>query len=215
MKPLNQCRLYTFVDLAYLDNRSPTEIATQLCDGGSDLIQLRAKNLSSDSVRQVADQILPIVERAGIGLVINDDLQTALDIGAPYCHLGQEDFFERDVTHISQILPPACQCQIGLSSLAPAQAQRAIAAGAAYLGVGPVFSTPTKPEAIPVKLDSVRWAAIHVRLPWFAIGGINLNNVEEVLGAGARRLCVISAILKSPDIAHTCQEFLRHLDAHE
>jgi thiamine-phosphate pyrophosphorylase len=213
MKPLDQCRLYTFVDLAYLENRSPADIATQLCDGGSDLIQLRAKNLSSDGLRQLAEHILPIVERAGIGLVINDDLQTALDIGAPYCHLGQEDFFEREVTHISQILPSAGQCEIGLSSHAPAQAQRAIAAGAAYLGVGPVFSTPTKPEAIPVKLDYVRWAAIHVRIPWFAIGGITLNNVDEVLSAGARRLGVISAILQSPNIAHTCQEFLRHLEA--
>lgn len=212
IKPLNECRLYTFVDLAYLGGRSPTEIAIQLCEGGSDLLQLRAKNTPLNEIHRLAEQLLPITDRAGIGLVINDHLQLALEVGAPFCHVGQEDFFERDLTHVSQVLPENSRCEIGLSSHAPAQAQRAVTAGAAYLGVGPVYPSPTKPESEPATLDYVRWAAIHVRIPWFAIGGITSKNIDEVLAAGARRVCVISAILNAPDIAPACREFLSRLN---
>jgi thiamine-phosphate pyrophosphorylase len=82
-----------------------------------------------------------------------------------------------------------------------------VAAGAAYLGVGPVYATGTKPTARPVTLSFVRWAAQHVSVPWFAIGGINLENLDEVLAAGARRVCVVSAILNAPDAARACEQF--------
>jgi thiamine-phosphate pyrophosphorylase len=82
-----------------------------------------------------------------------------------------------------------------------------VAAGADYVAVGPIFSTATKPTAAAVTLDYVRWAADHLQVPWFAIGGITLDNVDAVLAAGARRICVVSAILNSRDIARTCQLF--------
>ena len=92
-------------------------------------------------------------------------------------------------------------------------AARAMAAGAAYLGAGPVYSTGTKPTAAPVTLDYVQWAAANVTIPWFVIGGINLDTLDEVLAAGARRICVVSAILNAPDIVRACREFRRRLDA--
>src|SRR5688500_7156498 len=92
MKPLSSCHLYTFVDLAWINQRDPLLIAEQLCAGGTDLLQLRAKNLARDDIRTLALKILPITERAGVALVINDYLDVALDLGAPLCHLGQEDF---------------------------------------------------------------------------------------------------------------------------
>src|SRR5437870_13377575 len=100
MKPLSQCRLYTFVDTAYLRGRAPVEVARQLCEGGSDLLQLRAKNVSLIELRQMAERILPITEHAGVGLVINDHLHVAVDMGAPVCHLGQEDFFDTGLTQV-------------------------------------------------------------------------------------------------------------------
>jgi len=157
----------------------------------------------------MADAVLSVTRAAKVGLVINDHLIIAQELGAEYCHLGQEDFFERGHRHISELLPG--DIEIGLSSHAPAQAERAMAAGAAYIAIGPVYATPTKPAANPVTLDYVRWAAANVQVPWFAIGGINLENVDEVLGAGARRICVVSAILHSPDIARTCQKFKQRL----
>src|SRR5205085_3493039 len=92
MKSLDQCLLYTFIDTAYLHGRDPADIAKQLCDGGSDLVQLRAKNCAIDDVRRLAKKVAPIIRGAGADLVINDHPQLALELGAPYCHLGQEDF---------------------------------------------------------------------------------------------------------------------------
>src|SRR5215510_12783542 len=94
MKPLFECRLYAFVDTRYLQGRSAELVAAQLCEGGADLIQLRAKNSSAEEIQEMAEAILPVTRKAGIGLVINDDPAIARRAGADYCHLGQEDFFE-------------------------------------------------------------------------------------------------------------------------
>jgi len=93
MKPLSECRLYAFVDTAYLRGRAPQDVAEQLCAGRADLIQLRAKQSSLEEIRRLAKAILPIIRKAGVGLVINDHFSLAEEIGADLCHLGQEDFF--------------------------------------------------------------------------------------------------------------------------
>ena len=212
MKPLGDCRLYAFVDMAYLNGRAPAAVARQLCDGGADLVQLRAKGAAPDEVRRLAEAILPVTEKAGAGLVINDHPRIALEIGAPLCHLGQEDFFESGFTHASQVTGCPKRMMLGLSTHAPAQAQRALKAEPDYIAIGPVFATPTKPGRPAATLDYVRWAAANARLPWFAIGGITLENVEAVLAAGATRICVVSAILNAPDVAAACRDFRRRLE---
>ena len=211
MKPLADCILYTFVDTAYLQGRAPELVAQQLCDGGSDLIQLRAKNSSPAEIRRMAEKILPITKRANVGFVINDHLEIAREIGADICHLGQEDFFDAGFKNISELQTPNTELRIGLSTHAPAQAQRALDAGADYIAIGPIYATGTKPGAKPVTLDYVRWAVANATVPWFAIGGINLQTLDDVLAAGARRICVVSAILNAPDAAHACVEFRRKL----
>jgi thiamine-phosphate pyrophosphorylase len=213
VKPLSQCRLYTFIDTAYLRGRDPGEIAHQLCRGGSDLIQLRAKNSAPDEIRRLAAVLLPILREAGVGLVVNDHYDIAREIGADLCHLGQEDFFDAGFTRVTELAANPSAPLIGLSTHAPEQAVRALAASPAYIAIGPVFATGTKPGAIPVTLNYVRWAASHVTIPWFAIGGINLSNVHQVIAAGAKRICAVSAILNAPDIAEACREFKRRLDA--
>jgi thiamine-phosphate pyrophosphorylase len=228
LKPLDQCRLYTFVDTACLRGRSAAAVARQLCEGGSDLIQLRAKDRSPEETRRLALEIQPVLRRANVGLVINDHWEIALEVGADFCHLGQEDFFEcgmrnaecgmrkgesRNLTHVSQLPTFQGKPLLGLSTHAPEQAERAMAAGPAYIAIGPVYATATKPGARPVTLEYVRWAAGRVKLPWFAIGGINLDNLDEVLGAGAERICVVSAILNQEDVAGACGEFKTRLKA--
>jgi thiamine-phosphate pyrophosphorylase len=211
MKPLSDCRLYTFVDTAFLHGRAPEALACQLCDGGSDLLQLRAKNVPLDEVRRMAEAILPVTRAAGVGLVINDYLALAQEVGAEVCHLGQEDFFAAGHRRVAEIRSTLSEVRIGLSTHAPTQAQRALAAGADYLAIGPIYPTGTKPGAQPVTLEYVRWAAANVPGPWFAIGGINLTTLDDVLAAGARRICVVSAILNAPDVAQACAEFRRRL----
>ena len=207
MKPLAECRLYAFVDSAYLNGREPADLARQLCDGGADLIQLRAKDWPIVRIRETAESLLPITQAANVGLVINDHWIIAGEIGADICHLGQEDFFESGFTSVADLEPPNPKLRLGLSTHAPEQAERAIKAGADYLAFGPVYITPTKPARPAVTLDYVRWAAKNADRPWFAIGGITLENIEDVLEAGARRICVVSAILNAPDVTRACQQF--------
>jgi thiamine-phosphate pyrophosphorylase len=211
VKLLADCKLYTFVDTAYLHGRAPESIAQQLCDGGSDLIQLRAKHSPPDDIRRMAEKILPVTRRANVGLVINDHLTIAREIGADICHLGQEDFFDAGHKHVSEIRNPKFEIRIGISTHAPAQAQRAVDAGADYIAIGPIYATGTKPTAKPVTLDYARWADANVNVPWFAIGGVNLQTIDAVLAAGAKRICVVSAILNAPDVAKACAEFRKKL----
>jgi thiamine-phosphate pyrophosphorylase len=211
VKPLAECKLYAFIDTAYLNGRAPELVARQLCDGGSDLIQLRAKTSMPEEIRAMAEKILPVTKRANVGLVINDHLEIARDLGAEFCHLGQEDFFDAGHKSVSELNIKKSKLKIGLSSHAPEQAKLALAAGPDYIAIGPVFATGTKPTAKPVTLEYVRWAAENVTIPWFAIGGINLENLGDVLAAGAKRICVVSAILNAPDVAKACVEFRRRL----
>jgi thiamine-phosphate pyrophosphorylase len=229
MKSLSECRLYAFVDTAYLHGRRPEAVAQELCEGGADLIQLRAKNASQEEVRRMAEVILPVTRGAGVGLVINDHFDVAVEIGAEYCHLGQEDFFGAGWKHTvelplgerqgnsSQKRPVESRGRrtgIGLSTHSPEQAGRALDARPDYIAIGPVYATGTKPQAKPVTLEYVRWAAANVKIPWFAIGGITLENLDEVLGAGADRICVVSAILNSKDVAGACRSFRERLTIH-
>jgi len=212
MKPLADCRLYAFVDTAYLSGRKPTDVAAALCQGGADIVQLRAKGTPKSAIAQMAADILPITNSAGAWLVVNDYPDVAAEVGAPACHLGQEDFFDAGFDSVESVRQNK-NFRIGLSTHAPEQAHRAVAEGADYIAVGPVFATATKPTARAVTLDYVRWASAHVAVPWFAIGGITLENVDEVIAAGARRICVVSAILNAPDIANACEKFANRLIA--
>jgi thiamine-phosphate pyrophosphorylase len=211
MKPLSECRLYAFVDTAYLRGRAPELVTRQLCDGGADLIQFRAKMSSPDEIRRMAEALLPITRRANVGLVINDHPSIAEAVGAEICQLGQEDFFDAGRASVSELKTQNTKLKIGLSTHAPAQAQRALSAGADYIAIGPVYATGTKPAARPVTLEYVRWAAANVSIPWFAIGGITLSNLDDVLAAGARRICVVSAILNAEDVAKACARFRSRL----
>ena len=211
MKPLADCLLYAFVDTAYLHGRAPELVAQQLCDGGADLIQLRAKKSSLQEIRRMAEAILPVTRRAGVGLVINDHAEIARDLGAELCHLGQEDFFGAGHNQCSEVRGQKSEVGIGLSTHSPEQAVRAVAAGPDYIAIGPVFATGTKPTARPVTLEYVRWAAENVSIPWFAIGGITLENLGDVLAAGAQRVCVVSAILNASDVRNACAEFRKRL----
>lgn len=214
LKPLAAARLYTFVDTAYLRGRDAAEVARQLCDGGSDLVQLRAKGAPLDEVRRLAEAVQPVCERAGVCFVLNDHPKLALQLGAACCHLGQEDFFDAGYRVAAQVTGCPPQMKLGLSTHAPEQAQRALRAAPDYIAIGPVFPTGTKPGRPAVTLDYVRWAAANVTIPWFAIGGINLDTLDSVLAAGARRVCVVSAILNAPDIAAECRAFGERLEKH-
>ncbi|MEE2947335.1 MAG: thiamine phosphate synthase [Verrucomicrobiota bacterium] len=211
MKPLADCLLYAFVDTAYVDGRNPVELCRQLCDGGADLVQLRAKDWPADDITHLAKRLVSITSESGVRLVINDYPEIAAEVGAPTAHLGQEDFFDAGYRHIDDVKPSSPALELGLSTHAPEQARLACEAGADYVAIGPVFETPTKPGRPAVTLDYVRWAAANINRPWFAIGGINLETINDVLAAGARRVCIVSAILRAPDVTGACRQFKERL----
>jgi thiamine-phosphate pyrophosphorylase len=202
--------LYGFIDTAYLENRDPAMAARELIEGGVDVIQVRAKNSSHAQRVEMGLNVVSVAAQHGIPVIINDDIDAAFESGADGVHLGQEDW-----EHLGGRAERADRLVnmqiVGLSTHSLEQALRAERDGADYIGVGPVFPTATKPGVKPVGLDLVRQVAERVKIPFFAIGGITLNNVAQVLAAGATRVAVVSALLRAPHMKNTASEFKRKL----
>lgn len=161
--------------------------------GGTQAIQLREKNLDDREVLSRAREIRLATIQAGARFFLNDRPDLARLAGADGVHLGQDDLQVRDAR---RILGP--RGLIGVSTHDREQIERAVLDGAGYLGVGPVFASTTKEFTHLAGLALVRQAAETVNLPWFAIGGIDESNLDDVLDAGAERIAVSSAVVRAP-----------------
>ena len=202
---LASCRLYGFIDTAYLAGRQPGVIAKELIAGGVDIIQVRAKGMSHAQRVELARAVVKVAGE--VPVIVNDDIAAARETGAAGVHLGQEDFagLTRDRLKDLRI--------VGISTHSLAQAKQAERDGADYIGVGPVFATGTKPGVPPVGVELVRQIAGKIAVPFFAIGGITLQNLDAVLAAGASRVAVVSAILNNSDITAAAKSFKGKLPA--
>ena len=203
---LQGCRLYGILDTGYLMGRDPAQVATWMMEGGVDILQLRAKDLLADAIRRMAVEVHAVTRPAGVPLILNDHPQIAAEVGVEGVHVGQEDV---SVTEARRMMGEGKW--VGKSTHSLDQALAAVEEKADYIGVGPVFSTPTKPAYVPVGLGLVREVATRVRIPFFCIGGIKLENMTVVLAAGADRLVVVSGILQAPDITGYCRELKKSL----
>jgi thiamine-phosphate pyrophosphorylase len=156
--------------------------------GGVDIVQVREQELPDRELLVRLEAAREVTARHSVPLVVNDRPDLALLVKAEYVHLGQDD------------LPVAAGrrlgLQVGQSTHTPEEIE---ASSADYIGVGPVFETPTKAGRPPVGLELVRYAATHARMPWFAIGGIDAANVSDVVAAGAQRIAVVRAITDVAD----------------
>jgi thiamine-phosphate pyrophosphorylase len=194
---LADCHLYLITaarpDLA--------DFLTAAIRGGADVVQLREKRLSDRKLLLVLEEAREVTRRHGVPLVVNDRPDLALLAGADLVHLGQEDLPVEAVRRLG--------LTVGLSTHAPEEID---AARADYLGVGPVFATPTKPGRPAVGLELVRYAAAHARVPWFAIGGIDRSNAGAVVAAGASRLAVVRAVGDAPDPEQAARELREVLE---
>jgi len=190
------CQLYGIIDLGYLSPANAPRMAGELIKGGIDFLQLRAKEYSPNGIAKLAEEILPLAQAAHVPFVINDFPDIAALVGADGVHLGQDDGeigAARDVTGIGRI--------VGRSTHSIEQAEQAALEGADYIGFGPIHETPTKPGRPAIGLENVAEVHQRVRIPIFCIGGITLANLEEVLDAGARRVVIVSDLLKAQDPA--------------
>ena len=167
---------------------------------GVDIVQLREKNTTSKRFIYLAQRIRELTSHFGAAFIVNDRVDIAEISNADGVHLGQDDI---PVSYAREILGD--NAIIGVSTHCPEHAKKAITDGADYIGVGPVFKTPTKPSKDPVGLEYVKWAADNVNIPFFAIGSIDTANIKEVVEAGAKRVAVIRAIMYADDIESNCK----------
>ncbi len=205
MRRIADCRLYGFLDAAYLGMRDPADVVCQLLDGGVDILQLRAKPWGLDDLAALARRILPVTRAGGVPLIINDHVELAVRVGADGVHLGQEDSARIPVSAARALLGP--RALVGMSTHSLAQAKAAESIEPDYIGIGPLFATGTKPGAPAIGLATLSAVTQQVSLPSFAIGGITVHNLPAVIRHGATRIAVVSAILCAPDIAAACRAF--------
>jgi thiamine-phosphate pyrophosphorylase len=167
--------------------------------GGVDLLQLRIKSGSDEELLSAARRYARICADHGVLFILNDRPDLVAAAGADGVHVGQDDVA---VARARELVGP--ERLVGLSTHTPAQVDAAT--GVDYIGVGPVHATPTKPGRPAVGLELVRYAAVHARVPFFAIGGIDASNVGSVTAAGAGRVAVVRALTESADPESAAQE---------
>ena len=203
MKNLSGCHLYGILDLGYVAGEDATSMARRMLEGGVDILQLRAKKSTQEAIRSLAKIILPVCRDFQVPLILNDYPDLVPLTGADGVHVGQDDL---PVQRVREIVGP--DAIIGLSTHSLDQAAAATQAAPDYIGFGPLFSTPTKPDYVPVGLEDIRLVHERVALPVFCIGGIKLENLHTVLAAGAKRVVIVSGILQAPDVTDYCKKCL-------
>jgi len=193
---IGDVRLNVIIDWQLAAGRGLAETVRLVLAGGAGLIQYRDKTGSAREQLAMLAALLPLCRAAAVPLVVNDRVDLALAAGADGVHVGQNDLTVQDAR---RLLGPSAI--IGCSATTPTEAQQAVAAGADYLGVGPVFATPTKTDTgRPGGLALVRQvAALALPVPWFVIGGIQPDTLAAVLAAGAQRIAVVSAVMAAAD----------------
>jgi len=197
-----------------ITNNLPADIislAVRIAAAGADCLQLRMKDIKDDELFAMASEFVKICKDAGILSIINDRVDIAVAAGADGVHLGQNDLPAEEVLKLQ--LSPLI---IGKSTHSLEEVQKASRQQLTYVGLGPVFATPTKPTVKPVGLDYVRGAVEVLAdsgISNVAIGGITLDNVNEVLAAGAKAIAVCSAVTKSSDPAATCRALKEKITA--
>ncbi|CAM4274382.1 thiamine phosphate synthase [Paenibacillus alkaliterrae] len=204
----NDFRLYVITAESNHPGKSVVDVIEQTLIGGAQIVQLRNKTGSRDEVLEQAKALRELTRKYKVPFIINDYPDIVLETDADGVHLGQEDM---PIAEARRLLGP--YRMIGISTHNLQQALAAERDGADYIGVGPVFPTDTKPGRAAVTTSYVTEAARHVTIPFVAIGGITLGNVDLVLAAGANRICSVSAIVGSHDPAAMCRSFLRRLEA--
>jgi len=201
-------RLYLVTDRGLSLGRPIEAVVEAAVRGGVTAVQLREKSSPPDEFLKSAARLKIVLDRAEIPLIINDSVEIAAASGAAGVHLGQSD---TSIMEPRRKLGPGAI--IGLSVETLEQAEAAAGLDLDYLGVSPVFSTPTKKNAGPAwGLDGLRHLRARTRFPLVAIGGINASNAASVLAAGSDGLALVSAICSAPDPESAAREMRMIID---
>ncbi|MFT5206533.1 MAG: thiamine-phosphate pyrophosphorylase [Candidatus Omnitrophota bacterium] len=192
---LNKARLYVIISPDPKRTKSVFDIAAEALDGGADIIQLRDKSSARSDITRQAVELKSICDSYEALLAINDYPAVALEAGADIVHIGQDDM---SVSLAKKIVGP--ECLIGKSTHSIDQALLAVREEADYIGYGPIYSTPTKPDYPHVGLEKLKDICAQIRIPYFAIGGIDQHRLPEVMSEGVARVAVVRFVTDSRDV---------------
>ncbi len=193
--------LYAITDRHWLKDETLYDQVKKAIEGGATFIQLREKHLNKEEFLQEALEIKTLCAEYRVPFVVNDDVDIALKIDADGVHVGQSDMQAGDVR--AQLGPDKI---IGVSARTVEQALLAEKNGADYLGVGAVFATSSKEDAVEVGPEVLKAICSAVSIPVVAIGGITRDNVRQLKGSGISGIAVISAIFAQPDVRAAAAE---------
>ena len=196
--------LYAVTDRAWLAGRTLADCVREAIAGGATFVQLREKGLATDEIVAEAAEIIPVCRAAGVPFVIDDDVEAARRSGADGVHVGQSD---TACAEARAALGPAAI--VGVSAQTVEEALAAQAAGADYLGVGAMYGTPTKPDAVDVTFEELARICAAVDIPVTAIGGINARTMGSLAETGVDGAAVVSAIFAAEDIEAATRELRR------
>src|SRR4029077_11065009 len=199
-RTLYECRLYGIIDLGYVEGSDIAHIVEQMIEGGVDLIQLRGKGKSLDELAGHAARLHQLTAGSSTPLIVNDHAEIASQIPVEGVHVGQDD----DSIEVAR-RKAGRQILVGKSTHSFEQALAGQREGADYIGFGPIFATPTKPDYPPIGLSDIGRLHAEMSLPIFCIGGINIDNLQSVIDAGAKRVVMVSALLR----AHSIVDYAR------
>ena len=201
--------LYLVTDRGLSRGRATAEIVREAVAGGATCVQLREKHGSSREFLEEAQAVQAVLRGTGVPLIINDRVDIALAIGAEGVHLGQQDL---PIAAARRLGPPGWL--IGISAESLEDAVQAEEEGADYIGVSPVFATPTKADtAPPLGLEGLRAIRAAVKIPLVAIGGMHAGNARDVIRAGADWLAVVSAIVAADSPREAARALRREIEA--
>lgn len=198
IKPTLPPGIYGITAAAFSNGRSNEVVVREMIAGGCKVIQYRAKGSDISNRRKLEEcrVIRDLTREAEVMFIINDHPDIACLVDADGVHVGQDDL---PVNAVRSLIGQ--EKIIGLSTHNPEQARQAVALGADYIGVGPVFATHTKADVGPVAgLDYVSYVAQHIALPFAAIGGIKIDNIQQVVAKGAKTVCLLTEIVGAADI---------------
>jgi thiamine-phosphate pyrophosphorylase len=199
--------LYVILDRQFLAGRDELDIAAQIIEGGARVIQLRDKQSKKRELLLVARKLKELCSQAGVLFIINDHLDLALAADADGLHIGQEDF---PLPVVRRELP--VDKVVGCSVTTVSQAIKTQSEGADYIAVGSIFPTTTKKKASVVGVEILKEVKQVISVPLVAIGGIDQNNIAEVIDAGADAVAAISAVLGEKDVKGAVQRLVAKID---
>ncbi len=205
----NDLLLYAVTDRHWLAEGEPLAHAVrEALEGGTTLVQIREKTLDEASFEAEAKELQVLCREYGVPFIVNDDVELALRIGADGVHVGQEDM---EAGKVRELIGP--DRILGVSAQTVEDALRAEAAGADYLGVGAVFPTGSKEDAVEVPHDTLRNICEAVSIPVVAIGGITYENAAQLKDSGIAGISVISAIFGQADIRRATEKLRARAEA--